>query len=192
MHRHITVRDLSNLEPLSHDTVYRGRYGNMIVAVKFFRPYFIGFEWSRFRREVAILGICKHPHIISFIGANVPDAKEIEQSNWQDEGSSLRPFIVSEYLPETLSDVIRTSHRVLPFNVALRYTYQIATALEFLHSMSLVHRDIKPANIVLSADGQKAKLIDFGESRIVSGPREPLTKVGTPFYEAPEGKDTPI
>jgi len=53
--------------------------------------------------------------------------------------------------------------------------------------MHLVHRDIKPANVVLTSDGKAAKLIDFGESRVVSGPREPLTKVGTPFYEAPEG-----
>lgn len=25
------------------------------VAVKYFKPYYIGFEWERFRREVAIL-----------------------------------------------------------------------------------------------------------------------------------------
>jgi len=93
---------------------------------------------------------------------------------------------VSELHPDTLSDVIRSSHRKIPFNLALRYIYQVSTALQFLHSMNLVHRDIKPANIVLTSDAQKAKLIDFGESRIVSGPREPLTKVGTPFYEAPE------
>jgi len=186
LHKHMTQRELSNLEPLSHDNVFKGKYGNMQVAVKFFKPYFIGFEWSRFRREVAILGMCKHPNIISFVGANVPDIREIDQCNWQDESSSLRPFIVSEYHPESLSDVIRTSHRNLPLNLALRYIYQVSNALQFLHSMNLVHRDIKPANIVLTVDGQQAKLIDFGESRIVAGPREPLTKVGTPFYEAPE------
>jgi len=52
--------------------------------------------------------------------------------------------------------------------------------------MNLVHRDIKPANVVITSDGKSAKLIDFGESRIVSRQNGPLTKVGTPFYEAPE------
>jgi len=187
LHRHISIKDISNLEPLAQDTVFKGKLGNIAVAVKFVKPYFIGFEWSRFRREVAILGMCKHPNIITFLGATVPDQREIEQTNWQDESSSLRPFLVSELHPDTLSDVIRTSHRKLPFNLSLRYIYQVSTALQFLHSMNLVHRDIKPANIVLTGgEAQKAKLIDFGESRIVAGLREPLTKVGTPFYEAPE------
>lgn len=68
--------------------------------------------------------------------------------------------------------------------------------------MAIVHRDIKPSNIVVSGDGKEAKLIDFGQvllsihcsshsphseqSRIVHAGGEMLTKVGTPFYEAPE------
>jgi len=110
--------------------------------------------------------------------------KEIAHSNWLDEGSSLKPFIVLEYLPETLSDVIRMANRKLQLPKTFLYCRQIASAILFLHSMNLVHRDIKPANIVITQDGKTAKLIDFGESRIVTGPKEPLTKVGTPFYEA--------
>lgn len=37
------------------DSVYKARYQNNVVAIKYFRPYFIGFEWSRLRTEVAIL-----------------------------------------------------------------------------------------------------------------------------------------
>jgi len=130
--------------------------------------------------------MCEHPYIISFIGANVPDVKEIKNSNWQDEESSLKPFVVLEYQPETLSDIIRTSSRKLPLNLMVHYLYQISTAIQFLHSMNLVHRDIKPGNVVVTSDGRSAKLIDFGESRIVGRQNGPLTKVGTPFYEAPE------
>jgi hypothetical protein len=54
LHRHISGREITQLEPIT-DSVYRARYNNALVAVKFFKPYFIGFEWSRFRREVAIL-----------------------------------------------------------------------------------------------------------------------------------------
>lgn len=55
LHKPISSREITQLEPIT-DSVFRARYiGNTTVAVKFFKPYFIGFEWSRFRREVAIL-----------------------------------------------------------------------------------------------------------------------------------------
>jgi len=111
LHKQINQRELSNMEPISHDSVFRARYGNQQVAVKFFKTYFIGFEWNRFRREVAILAMCTHPHIITFVGANVPDLGEIKSSNYQDESTTLKPFIVSEFHPDTLSDVIRTANR---------------------------------------------------------------------------------
>eukprot|EP01125_Pyxidicula_operculata_P010873 TRINITY_DN356_c4_g1_i1.p1 TRINITY_DN356_c4_g1~~TRINITY_DN356_c4_g1_i1.p1 ORF type:complete len:1793 (-),score=294.68 TRINITY_DN356_c4_g1_i1:47-4723(-) len=186
LHKQINTREISNTEAIVGN-VFRARYSNQVVAVKYFKPYFIGFEWSRLRREVAILGMCNHPHIISFIGAFIPDVKDSENPMWKDETNPIKPFIVFEYHPETLSDVVRSSNRKLPLQMTLMYSYQIATAILFLHSMNLVHRDIKPNNIVLSTDGKVAKLIDFGESRIVHGiNNESLTKVGTPFYEAPE------
>lgn len=39
---------------------------------------------------------------------------------------------------------------------------QIIEVLEKVHAKNIVHRDLKPANIVLSADGSKYILIDFG------------------------------
>jgi len=184
LHKHVSAREISALEPIA-DSVFRGRYTNQPVAVKYFKPYFIGFEWSRFRREVAILRMCEHPNIITFIGAYVPDAQEITSFNWKDDATQVKPFIVLEYHPDTLSEVVRTQNRVLPLPKTLLYGHQIAIGIQFLHSIGIVHRDLKPANVVISTDG-KAKLIDFGESRILKNSNDQLTKVGTPFYEAPE------
>eukprot|EP01127_Copromyxa_protea_P015556 TRINITY_DN4488_c0_g1_i2.p1 TRINITY_DN4488_c0_g1~~TRINITY_DN4488_c0_g1_i2.p1 ORF type:complete len:1740 (+),score=308.01 TRINITY_DN4488_c0_g1_i2:97-5220(+) len=188
LHRPITSRELTQLEPIT-DSVFRARYNNgsgpAAVAVKFFKPYHIGFEWSRFRREVAILRMCEHPHIVGLVGAYVPTEREINSENWRDNNTLIKPFIVLEYLPDTLSEVIRTANRSLPITTSLLYCYQIASAIHFLHSLGVVHRDLKPANVVISQESQVAKLIDFGESRILKN-QERLTKVGTPFYEAPE------
>lgn len=48
---------------------------------------------------------------------------------------------------------------------AARFTRQLGSALQFLHSLELVHMDLKPENLLLSQPDAKAasvKLVDFG------------------------------
>ena len=35
----------------------------------------------------------------------------------------------------------------------------------YLHSLDIVHRDLKPGNVLLTPDGGKAKISDFGLTR---------------------------
>lgn len=64
----------------------------------------------------------------------------------------------------------------------------LASAMAYLHSLSIVHRDIKPENLLVELDEighvTQLKLADFGLACEVT---EPLTAVcGTPTYVAPE------
>ncbi|XP_053675535.1 serine/threonine-protein kinase GL21140 [Anopheles nili] len=64
----------------------------------------------------------------------------------------------------------------------------LASAMAYMHSLSIVHRDIKPENLLVELDGDGnviiLKLGDFGLACEVT---EPLLSIcGTPTYVAPE------
>ena len=62
---------------------------------------------------------------------------------------------------------------------------QLCEVLNYIHARQIVHRDLKPSNILITADGGRVKVIDFGVSdtashAIFKGP------AGTRAYTAPE------
>ncbi|XP_069510565.1 serine/threonine-protein kinase SBK1-like [Ambystoma mexicanum] len=70
-------------------------------------------------------------------------------------------------------------------HITKRCIYQIALALDHLHSRRLVHRDIKPENILIfDKECRKVKLSDFGMTRITGTMEKRVS--GTIPYTAPE------
>lgn len=76
-----------------------------------------------------------------------------------------------------------------------RFISQIASALAYLHSPNkeptrgmtlpiLIHRDIKPTNIMVSDNGSRFVIADFGLCR--EGLGSSSRSIGTPAYAAPE------
>ncbi len=66
-------------------------------------------------------------------------------------------------------------------------TGQIASGLMYLHdTCGIVHRDLKLSNILLSSDGRRAKISDFGLAADMSEGIMRRTLCGTPNYMAPE------
>ena len=58
-----------------------------------------------------------------------------------------------------------------------------------MHSHNVIHRDLKPENIIFEKLGENhlnLKIIDFGTSRKVFLNEKLTTKMGTPYYIAPE------
>ncbi|WP_100934441.1 serine/threonine protein kinase [Candidatus Chlamydia corallus] len=133
-------------------------------------PSFNSRSVHNFLKEAQSLHQITHPNIVKFY----------RYGKWQDclyiameyiEGISLRDYILAQFisLPQAI-DII----------------FDIAQALEHLHSRNILHKDIKPENILITPQG-KIKLIDFGlaDWDIAIHAAHPAI-TGTPYYMSPE------
>ena len=70
------------------------------------------------------------------------------------------PFLVAEYLPRTLHQIIRADSASVTLKIS--FATQLLSALAYLESLekSVIHRDIKPQNIFVK--GNSCVLGDFG------------------------------
>ena len=107
-------------------------------------------------------------------------------------GERKYPFAVIDYMPTNLEDKIGRGATQISRLEAIRYLYNIASAVSYLHTLEhpIVHRDIKPANILV--DGHSARLGDLGLAKVLMGEDSELTEevkayVAMPsFYRTPE------
>jgi len=73
--------------------------------------------------------------------------------------------LVLEYCSQgTLSQ--RLKKGPVPYDLLVKWTAQLISAMSYLHSMGVVHRDIKPDNILIS-ETDDIKIADFGLSKLM-------------------------
>ena len=146
------------------------------VAIKILIPSIaesIGSE--RFLREIEIAARLQHPHVVPVFDSGEADGQLF----------FVMPLIEGESLREML-----TREGRLDVDEAVRIMTEVADALDYAHSQSVIHRDLKPENILMSRG--HAMLADFGIARAVeAGDRTAfLTEtgmiLGTPHYMSPE------
>lgn len=123
--------------------------------------------------EVRVMKKLKHQHIISLL---------------MDIDTTASMYLVLELVHG--GDLFDAITRVTRFSetqskIMIKH---LASALAYLHAMSIVHRDVKPENLLVELDNDgnvvMLKLADFGLACEVT---EPLYAVcGTPTYVAPE------
>ncbi|XP_033232087.1 ovarian-specific serine/threonine-protein kinase Lok isoform X2 [Belonocnema kinseyi] len=87
-----------------------------------------------------------------------------------------------------LFDRIRQTQCGLSDKNAKLIFYQVALAVQYLHSEGITHRDLKPENILLASDKDVTlvKVSDFGLSKFVDAETMMKTFCGTMMYVAPE------
>ncbi len=141
------------------------------VAVKIMRACEDSDRLIRQRREIQILGLVRHPHVVSIYDAFIHDER-LHLVMELVEGSTLADQIASrEAPPQEAANIVAT----------------LAVTLDTIHTMGVVHRDLKPSNVLMTHDGQ-LKISDFGAAKrwLDDSSQSIDTLLGTPSYMAPE------
>ncbi|WAQ99903.1 DCLK1-like protein [Mya arenaria] len=124
------------------------------------------------QNEVAILKRVKHPNIVELV---------------EDFHSHTELFLVMELVKGgDLFDAISMATKYTEKD-ACAMMFNLASALEYLHSNDIVHRDLKPENLLVCDHGDGTKSLKLGDFGLATSCNDPLFVVcGTPTYVAPE------
>jgi len=109
----------------------------------------------RFVQECQLLQNMRHPNVVQYLGMT------------HDPQSGL-PILLMELLDGNLTDFLEHSDGPIPYYLQVNLWYDIALALAYLHSKRIIHRDLSGNNVLLIA-GRRAKVTDFGMSKLTNG-----------------------
>ena len=116
--------------------------------------------------EAYLLRLVQHPNVIKIRESIIKEGRMV---------------LIMEYAPfgdlvSVCSEHVNAPRLTMGQRMACHVLFQIALALEYMHSSYVAHRDIKPANIVMGADGvfkvSKAKrIVSSAVPCLISQPR---------------------
>jgi len=130
---------------------------------------------DRMETEINVMKVADHPYIVKLYEV------------WEDDRYI---FLVLENCTggELFNHIVKKKR--LSEREAASIFQQLLTAINYLHQNNIVHRDLKPENLLFVSDpdsGSPIKLCDFGLAKLCGSTAQKMTsKIGTPFYIAPE------
>lgn len=165
----------------------RGKFGRVYLAREKKTEYMVALKMMfkselvkdhmehQVRREIEIQTHLNHPNILKML-TYFWDEKKI--------------YLILEFAQEGELFKILTAqpHKRFKEPMAAYYLRQVADALRYCHSQSVIHRDIKPENLLLFSN-HVIKLADFGWS-VHAPSKSRNTMCGTIDYLPPEMVDS--
>ena len=138
---------------------------------------------QKFEQECQFLSNIRHPNIVQYLGY------------CRDPESGL-PILLMELMDESLTGFLerRSPSELLPYHVQVNLCLDIALGIAYLHSNAIIHRDLSSNNILLIGEGSRAKITDFGMSKLIEANHlsTQLTQCpGTGVYMPPEALRNP-
>ena len=131
-------------------------------------------------REYTLTKTLNHPNIIHLTHAFYTTGEK------KDE---IYLNLVMNYVSDNLNRINRTyiqKKEQFPIFLIKLYTFQIARALNYVHSKHICHRDIKPQNILIDPADYTLKLCDFGCAKHLVKTESNIAYICSRFYRPPE------
>ena len=145
----------------SYGKVCKAKCGQLPCAAKLLHDTLFGTNnpginkfVERFEQECRFLKAIKHPNVVQFL------------DSFRDPRSQ-RLVLLMELMDESLTRFLERSTGPLPYHTQLNICHDVALALAYLHSNDIIHRDLSSNNVLLIGEGSRAKVTDFGMSRLI-------------------------
>ena len=169
----------------SYGGVCKAKCDGLLCAAKIMHPTLFDLHdpgtasyLCKFQEECHLLSLARHPNVVQYL------------ATYYDPDTRL-PVLLMELCDESLTAFLERSPGPLFYHVQLNICLDIALALVYLHSNGLIHRDLTGNNVLMIA-GTRAKITDFGMSKLATG-NPHMTALtlcpGNLLYMSPEALD---
>ena len=169
----------------SYGGVCKAKCDGLLCAAKIMHPTLFDLRdpgtasyLCKFQEECHLLSLARHPNVVQYL------------ATYYDPDTRL-PVLLMELCDESLTAFLERSPGPLSYHIQLNICLDIALALVYLHSNGLIHRDLTGNNVLMIA-GTRAKITDFGMSKLATGnPRMTALTLcpGNLLYMSPEALD---
>ena len=184
-YRNIELYKSQSLGSGSYGGVCKAKCDGLLSAAKIMHPTLFDLHDTgavsylrKFREECHLLSLARHPNVVQYL------------TTCYDPDTRL-PVLLMELCDESLTAFLERSPGPLSYHIQLNICYDIALALVYLHCNGLIHRDLTGNNVLMIA-GPRAKITDFGMSKLASvNPRMTALTLcpGNVLYMSPEALD---
>ncbi|KAI9206547.1 uncharacterized protein BJ171DRAFT_11440 [Polychytrium aggregatum] len=146
--------------------IHTADYNGFKVAVKKIHGVTTTEKVTTLRKEIDLWWNCRDLGILTLVGAYIQDGGGVMVSEFMKNGS------LDKYLRQHQTSI----------EEKLRWMFQVACEMQYLHSKDMVHGDLKPSNVLLNSDFN-AVMSDFSTARYKreTTPTEATKTIGAPL-----------